>query len=498
MEQSMTAMSAYHPDTPPQPEKLPSITMLPSLEMTTPPLHSNDFMNAPVKGNLIEQFGDHTMQPFLQQAPGQAQFYSVSPPLTPAVSPAAFLDSFEYNKRKFSVDVGPFAFNAQSAFDQDELYRRSSACSAMSFDDAMQHQNYAPFIQGSHDAHHDHQQEHQKPLTLFGNTSLYPPSPNQQQLQRQQSHEQSAASKSSRRKSTRNNADHKHICKYPYCGWSFKRYEHLKRHMLVHTGERPHMCQFPGCGKSFSRSDNFHAHCRTHAKKGGNSRRSSKKTSSADPAGFPAAEECSQPSADFSLVSMNIYEDPHADVNAVYSRCSSQDSFDVPSDTFQQQQQQQQQQYIPMTSGPFVPPTSLLSHEQGQASFFMPSPPDLPQYYLPEQTLPVAGASTIPVADSPISTDCQHDAQQKTHVCPMPQCQRRFKRLEHLKRHMRIHTHERPFACNFPNCTKTFSRSDNLSQHMKTHQRHEKRRRQRNIQEQQQEQSGAWSPASSC
>lgn len=60
---------------------------------------------------------------------------------------------------------------------------------------------------------------------------------------------------------------HRHICIYPNCGWSFKRYEHLKRHMLVHTGERPHACPFPGCGKRFSRSDNLHAHHRTHLKK---------------------------------------------------------------------------------------------------------------------------------------------------------------------------------------------------------------------------------------
>lgn len=59
---------------------------------------------------------------------------------------------------------------------------------------------------------------------------------------------------------------HKHVCHYNFCGWSFKRYEHLKRHMLVHTGERPHQCPFMGCGKRFSRSDNFHAHYRTHTK----------------------------------------------------------------------------------------------------------------------------------------------------------------------------------------------------------------------------------------
>ncbi|KAF9898495.1 hypothetical protein BX616_003947, partial [Lobosporangium transversale] len=59
----------------------------------------------------------------------------------------------------------------------------------------------------------------------------------------------------------------KHPCKFPTCGWSFKRFEHLKRHMLVHTKERPFVCDFHGCEKSFSRSDNFSAHMRTHTKK---------------------------------------------------------------------------------------------------------------------------------------------------------------------------------------------------------------------------------------
>ncbi|KAK5798873.1 hypothetical protein F5H01DRAFT_266110, partial [Linnemannia elongata] len=55
-----------------------------------------------------------------------------------------------------------------------------------------------------------------------------------------------------------------HPCKFPTCGWSFKRYEHLKRHMLVHTKERTFVCDYHGCEKSFSRSDNFSAHLRTH------------------------------------------------------------------------------------------------------------------------------------------------------------------------------------------------------------------------------------------
>lgn len=57
----------------------------------------------------------------------------------------------------------------------------------------------------------------------------------------------------------------------------------------------------------------------------------------------------------------------------------------------------------------------------------------------------------------------------KTYTCPVPACGRFFKRLEHLKRHVRTHTQERPYICEL--CGKRFSRSDNLTQHHKTHDR---------------------------
>lgn len=58
--------------------------------------------------------------------------------------------------------------------------------------------------------------------------------------------------------------DRPFVCTYKDCKRAFKRYEHLKRHNLMHTGERPHKCKFPGCSKAFSRSDNLSQHYKIH------------------------------------------------------------------------------------------------------------------------------------------------------------------------------------------------------------------------------------------
>lgn len=57
----------------------------------------------------------------------------------------------------------------------------------------------------------------------------------------------------------------------------------------------------------------------------------------------------------------------------------------------------------------------------------------------------------------------------KIHSCPLVTCGKQFKRMEHLKRHLRTHTLERPFVC--PKCKKRFSRNDNLGQHLRVHDR---------------------------
>lgn len=297
-------------------EKLPGIDKLPKLEDKSTEVPSSAYLPPPPP--TYNSFN-----------PGMMYHQHMSPPLTPAVSPSSvLLDSMQF-KRKFSVDVGPFGFGTNishpSSMHDQESYRRSS-CSAVSIDESLKReQTYSGPPDYSFLNPQPNMQHTFMPTTTTASaTTTVTSKPH--------------ARRGSRAQLSGPNTQHKHVCKYPYCSWSFKRYEHLKRHMLVHTGKRPHICNFPGCGKSFSRSDNFHAHYRTHTRKNNmTNKKSNAKTNQAAAAAVAAAAAATvattTSSTSVSTTSSNIAHQQQVfdDRTPAYFGTKQQQSFDITS-----------------------------------------------------------------------------------------------------------------------------------------------------------------------
>ncbi|KAJ6453832.1 hypothetical protein C8R47DRAFT_243053 [Mycena vitilis] len=95
---------------------------------------------------------------------------------------------------------------------------------------------------------------------------------------------------------------------------------------------------------------------------------------------------------------------------------------------------------------------------------------DYGSYSNPLTLLPCDGADGMGVGQGVgqvgVSGKRYRSAPPKTFQCAgYGECRMVFSRSEHLARHIRKHTGERPFACH---CTKQFSRLDNLRQHAQT------------------------------
>ncbi|RXK42207.1 hypothetical protein M231_00565 [Tremella mesenterica] len=111
------------------------------------------------------------------------------------------------------------------------------------------------------------------------------------------------------------------------------------------------------------------------------------------------------------------------------------------------------------------PPYDLMNSLPGGPSIRSNSP----RYQTETKAHPLSAANRPPLfthSSFNIGGAGDHRNTQR-YQCPIDFCARPFKRLEHLKRHIRTHTLEKPFKC--LQCSRSFSRQDNLLQHHRIH-----------------------------
>ncbi|CUM67101.1 uncharacterized protein PRCAT00004790001 [Priceomyces carsonii] len=175
--------------------------------------------------------------------------------------------------------------------------------------------------------------------------------------------------------------------------------------------------------------------------------------------------------------SIQCYSHMHDDVGSTFAVPPSLPSSQVPNSTAGQKKKRRKSQngfdLVMIYSGIDIKPVPK-SKSQNEAIEENPVPVAAPpiNQSRSKQTSPVkssrASPQTTPRINQKEKFESSLDTEEEAPAFPCPNCDKHFKRSEHLKRHHRsVHSNIRPFHCKY--CDKKFSRSDNLAQHLKTH-----------------------------
>uniref|UniRef100_A0A8C9TNU2 Zinc finger protein 236 n=1 Tax=Scleropages formosus TaxID=113540 RepID=A0A8C9TNU2_SCLFO len=224
--------------------------------------------------------------------------------------------------------------------------------------------------------------------------------------------------------------------KCTHCGKAFNQKVVLQTHMVRHTGERPHLCSL--CPASFSQKGNLHSHIqRVHSEVG----------------------------AAFLSFSDSVALSPLCPVSQ--GPQGTEGVTDVIQQLLELSEQVTGESAQTQPAGQPMPMENSLNQDILQ----VPPLSSCPVKALLSFLLKISCLSASPCFSiisalhyNPSYIIIKENGV-RWHVCPY--CPKEFKKPSDLVRHIRIHTHEKPFKCK--QCFRAFAVKSTLTAHMKTH-----------------------------